>query len=145
MSQLIFKFPFKTSYFERDFFVSSNNFEAYNLIESWPKWPGRCINIFGEGKLTRDYISVKDAAELTYRCLFSKYVGPLNIASGHEKSTNQIVKELKKYFPKFKQRYKKIRVNEIKRFKCDIKKMLRILGKLEQNFGKSIKETILNS
>ncbi len=105
----------------------------------------RCINIFGEGKLTRDYISVKDAAELTYRCLFSKYVGPLNIASGHEKSTNQIVKELKKYFPKFKQRYKKIRVNEIKRFKCDIKKMLRILGKLEQNFGKSIKETILNS
>ena len=38
-----------------------------------------------------------------------------------------------------------MRVNEIKRFKCDIKKMLRILGKLEQNFGKSIKETILNS
>ena len=62
-----------------------------------------------------------------------------------KKSTNQIVKELKKYFPKFKQRYKKIRVNEIKRFKCDIKKMLQILGKLEQNFGKSIKETILNS
>ena len=47
MNQLIFKFPFKTTYFEKDFFVSSNNFEAYKLIESWPKWPGKHINIFG--------------------------------------------------------------------------------------------------
>ena len=37
MSQLIFKFPFKTTYYENDFYVSSNNFEAYKLIESWPK------------------------------------------------------------------------------------------------------------
>ena len=47
MSQLIFKFPFRTSYFEKDFFVSSNNFEAYKLIESWPKWPDKKINIYG--------------------------------------------------------------------------------------------------
>jgi len=47
MSQLIFKFPFKTTYCENDFYVSSNNFEAYKLIESWPNWPGRNVNIFG--------------------------------------------------------------------------------------------------
>ena len=47
MNQLIFKFPFKTTYFEKDFFVSTNNFEAYKLIESWPKWPAKQINIFG--------------------------------------------------------------------------------------------------
>ena len=47
MSQLIFKFPFKTNYYEKDFFVSSNNFEAYKLIESWPKWSDKKINIFG--------------------------------------------------------------------------------------------------
>ena len=47
MSQLIFKFPFKTTYFEKDFFVSTNNFEAYKLIESWPKWPDKKLNIFG--------------------------------------------------------------------------------------------------
>ncbi len=45
--QLVFKFPFKTTYFEKDFFVSNNNFEAYKLIESWPKWPEKRINIFG--------------------------------------------------------------------------------------------------
>ena len=47
MSQLIFKFPFKTNYLEKDFFVSSNNFEAYKLIESWPDWSSKWINIYG--------------------------------------------------------------------------------------------------
>ena len=47
MSQLVFKFPFKTRYFEQDFFVSSNNFSAYKLIESWPNWPGKWVNIIG--------------------------------------------------------------------------------------------------
>ncbi len=47
MDQLIFKFPFSKKYYEQDFFVSSNNFSAYKLIESWPAWPGKWLNIFG--------------------------------------------------------------------------------------------------
>jgi|TARA_B110000444_G_C18771741_1_gene562923 chromosomal replication initiation ATPase DnaA len=47
MSQLSFKFPFKIKYFEQDFYVSSNNFSAYRLIESWPNWPGKWLNVFG--------------------------------------------------------------------------------------------------
>ena len=47
MSQLIFKFPFAAKYFEQDFYVSSNNFAVYNLIESWPSWPGKWLNVFG--------------------------------------------------------------------------------------------------
>ncbi|MDA1197645.1 MAG: DnaA/Hda family protein [Proteobacteria bacterium] len=47
MSQLIFKFPFITNYFEEDFYVSESNFEAYKLLESWPQWSSKFINIFG--------------------------------------------------------------------------------------------------
>ena len=47
MSQLSFKFPFKIKYFEQDFYVSSSNFSAYRLIESWPNWPGKWLNVFG--------------------------------------------------------------------------------------------------
>ncbi len=47
MDQLIFKFPFAKKYYEQDFFVSSNNFLAYKLIEEWPIWPGKWLNIFG--------------------------------------------------------------------------------------------------
>ncbi len=47
MDQLIFKFPFSKKYYEQDFFVSNNNFSAYKLIEGWPTWPGKWLNIFG--------------------------------------------------------------------------------------------------
>ena len=47
MDQLIFKFPFSKKNYEQDFFVASNNFSAYRLIESWPNWPGKWLNIFG--------------------------------------------------------------------------------------------------
>ena len=47
MNQLTFKFPFKTNYFEEDFYVSKNNFEAYKLIETWPEWSSRFVNIYG--------------------------------------------------------------------------------------------------
>ena len=45
--QLIFNFPFKKNYLQQDFYVSENNFGAFKLIESWPKWPSRLVNIFG--------------------------------------------------------------------------------------------------
>ena len=45
--QLVFNFPFKKNYLKQDFYVSENNFKAFKLIESWPKWPSRFINIFG--------------------------------------------------------------------------------------------------
>ena len=47
MDQLIFKFPFSKRYSEQDFFVAKNNFAAYKLIESWPSWPGKWLNIYG--------------------------------------------------------------------------------------------------
>ena len=47
MSQLVFKFPFKTKYYDQDYYVSNNNFSAYRLIESWPNWPDKWVNIFG--------------------------------------------------------------------------------------------------
>ena len=57
MSQLTFKFPFKTNYYEEDFYVSSNNFEAYKLIESWPNWPDKKINIFGPSGCGKTHLS----------------------------------------------------------------------------------------
>ena len=45
--QLIFDFPFKRSYLSQDFYVSENNVNAYKLIESWPNWSSKFINIFG--------------------------------------------------------------------------------------------------
>ena len=45
--QLIFKFPTDKIYLKEDFYVSSSNQEAYEFINSWPKWIKRIANIFG--------------------------------------------------------------------------------------------------
>ena len=57
MNQLVFKFPFKTKYFEQDYYVSSNNFSAYKLIESWPNWPDKWVNIFGPNGSGKTHLS----------------------------------------------------------------------------------------
>ena len=57
MSQLVFKFPFKIKYYQQDFYVSSNNFSAYKLIESWPNWPGKWVNIFGPKGCGKTHLS----------------------------------------------------------------------------------------
>ena len=57
MSQLVFKFPFKTKYFEQDFYVSSNNFPAYKLIEIWPNWPSKWLNLFGVSGSGKTHLS----------------------------------------------------------------------------------------
>ena len=48
MNQLTLKFPFSKRYYETDYYVSQNNFSAFKLIESWPNWPSKWLNIFGE-------------------------------------------------------------------------------------------------
>tara|TARA_B100000941_G_C28408424_1_gene502049 strand:- start:50 stop:733 length:684 start_codon:yes stop_codon:yes gene_type:complete len=57
MSQLVFKFPFKKKYYEQDFYVSSNNFSAYKLIESWPNWPSKWLNVYGVSGSGKTHLS----------------------------------------------------------------------------------------
>tara|TARA_B100001123_G_scaffold292941_1_gene326502 strand:- start:606 stop:1265 length:660 start_codon:yes stop_codon:yes gene_type:complete len=45
--QLILKFPSHQAYKKEDFYVSASNQQAYDFINSWPKWIKRIVNIFG--------------------------------------------------------------------------------------------------
>jgi chromosomal replication initiation ATPase DnaA len=57
MNQLLFKFPFRTKYYEQDFYVSNNNFSAYKLIENWPSWPGKWLNVYGASGSGKTHLS----------------------------------------------------------------------------------------
>ena len=46
-NQLILKFPSHQAYKKEDFYVSPSNQEAYDFINSWPKWIKRTVNILG--------------------------------------------------------------------------------------------------
>tara|TARA_B100001013_G_scaffold165900_1_gene99411 strand:+ start:754 stop:1413 length:660 start_codon:yes stop_codon:yes gene_type:complete len=45
--QLVLKFPTINAYLRQDYYVSSSNHEAYDFINSWPKWLKKIANIFG--------------------------------------------------------------------------------------------------
>ena len=45
--QLILEFPSHNAYKKEDFYVSPSNQQAYDFINSWPKWIKRTVNIFG--------------------------------------------------------------------------------------------------
>ena len=83
MSQLVFKFPFKTKYNEQDFYVSSNNFSAYKLIESWPNWPGKWLNIFGISGSGKTHLSK----------ILEKKISKTKILMGN-KISNQLIDEM---------------------------------------------------
>ncbi len=86
MSQLIFKFPFAKKYYEQDFFVSSNNFAAYKLIESWPNWPGKWLNIFGTSGSGKTHLAK----------ILEKKIDKIKLIEA-KNINNQIIQDLNKY------------------------------------------------
>ena len=66
-NQILFDFKFNKNYLEQDYYLSSSNQEAYDLINCWPKWIKKTINLYGE-----------------------KFSGKSHLASIFEKKTNCI-------------------------------------------------------
>ena len=48
LNQLLFNFEYKQNFKDEDFYVSSSNYYAFKLINSWPKWEKNLLNIYGE-------------------------------------------------------------------------------------------------
>jgi len=57
VDQLILKFPTKKKYLREDFYVSSSNQEAYDFVDSWPKWIKRIANIYGPKNSGKTHIT----------------------------------------------------------------------------------------
>jgi len=48
LNQLLLDFDVKKNFNDHDYYVSSSNYFAFNLIDKWPKWEKRILNISGE-------------------------------------------------------------------------------------------------
>ena len=48
LNQLLLNFEHKIEFNEHDYYVSKSNFFAFNLIQSWPNWEKKILNISGE-------------------------------------------------------------------------------------------------
>ena len=56
-NQLLINFNFKKDYDEQDFYVSSSNKYAFNIINGWPKWLKRTVNLYGEQYSGKSHLS----------------------------------------------------------------------------------------
>jgi len=57
LNQQIFNFENNKSLNANDFFVSRSNYYAYQLINSWPKWEKKIVNICGEKYSGKSHLS----------------------------------------------------------------------------------------
>ena len=64
--QLILKFPSIHAYKKEDFYVSSSNQEAYDFINSWPKWIKRTVNIFGPSGSGKSHLASMLKSKTSY-------------------------------------------------------------------------------
>ena len=48
LKQLLLEFDLKNNFNNHDYYVSNSNYFAYNLIDKWPKWEKKILNISGE-------------------------------------------------------------------------------------------------
>ena len=48
LNQLLLGFDYKTNFNENDFYLSESNSNAFNLINRWPDWDKKILNISGE-------------------------------------------------------------------------------------------------
>ena len=48
LNQLLIDFDIKRTFNDHDYYVSDSNYFAFNLIDKWPKWEKRILNISGE-------------------------------------------------------------------------------------------------
>ena len=48
LNQLLLDFDHNIEFNEHDYYVSKSNYFAFNLIQTWPKWERRILNIFGD-------------------------------------------------------------------------------------------------
>jgi len=48
LNQLLIDFDIKRTFNDHDYYVCDSNYFAFNLIDKWPKWEKRILNISGE-------------------------------------------------------------------------------------------------
>ena len=57
LNQLLLNFEHKQNFKDEDFYVSDSNFYAYKIINSWPKWEKKFLNICGEKYSGKTHLS----------------------------------------------------------------------------------------
>ena len=72
-NQILFDFKFNNNYLDQDYYLSSSNQDAYDLINSWPRWIKKTINLYGEKFSGKSHLaSIFEKKNCLYKSFFWK-------------------------------------------------------------------------
>ena len=109
--------------YSKSYALPISTFRFFNIFGPWqrpdheyaavlPKWISKClsgdeIEIFGDGKQTRDFTYVGTVVQIIASCILNKVLHPepVNLAFGNRISLNQVVELLRNKFPNLKVNY----------------------------------------
>ena len=57
LNQLLLDLNHKKNFNNYDYYVSKSNFHAFSIIDKWPKWEKRIVNISGEKFSGKSHLS----------------------------------------------------------------------------------------
>ena len=111
-NQLILDLDYKKNFNEHDFYVSKSNYFAFNIIDSWPRWEKKILNICGEKYSGKSHLA--NIFKLKSKAIYID----------SNKITNQILKKIKLY--------ECIIIDDLKE-KCDEKIIYSIFNLIDQD------------
>ena len=97
LDQKLLDFGINESYDENDYFVSKSNYFAKNLIEAWPKWEKRIVNLTGEKYSGKTHLSEIFKIKTNALYLKSKNIND-NTLKKIKLSNNIIIEDLDESF-----------------------------------------------
>ncbi len=111
-NQLILDLDYKKNFNEHDFYVSKSNYFAFNIIDSWPRWEKKILNICGEKYSGKSHLA--NIFKLKSKAIYID----------SNKITNQVLKKIKLY--------ESIIIDDLKE-KCDEKIIYSIFNLIDQD------------
>ena len=72
--QLLLEFSFNKDYISNDYYVSLNNKESFNIINSWPNWVNKILNIHGEKFSGKSHLtSILEKKNIMFKGFFKRF------------------------------------------------------------------------
>ena len=97
-NQILFNFKFNNNFSDQDYYLSSSNQDAYNLINCWPKWIKKTINLYGEKFSGKSHLASIFEKKTTCLKVFSGDFSDETIQNFKTKQA-LIIEDLDKNFP----------------------------------------------
>ena len=97
-NQILFDFKFDKNYLVQDYYLSPSNQDAYNLINCWPKWIKKTINLYGEKFSGKSHLASIFEKKTTCVKVFSKKFSEETIQNIKTKQA-LIIEDLDENFP----------------------------------------------